>query len=294
MIKRLITLIFCLSLTSTCLAEIKIRWLSVASVIIEDGKSSILVDPDWTRPTFWQLLGVSKLMSDEELVKDELKKLGIKKVDGIFTSHSHFDHAIDAPVVARLTGAVNYVDQSSLRISNAYKDPSIKTIQIKAGETIYIGDFKVTPMKREHAKIGIIGMHFLPGEVPEDFDFGFWQYKTGDTWFYLIEHPEKTILLDQGSASHLHLMTRRPPKVDVLIQGIANRESNEVFVSGYLKEFKPSVFIPLHFDNFFKKFDSKNLGRLFGIKLEELLEYIQKELPQTQVINPEYGKEVVI
>lgn len=293
MIKRLATIIFCLSLTSTCLAEIKIRWLSVASVIIEDGNSSILVDPDWTRPNLWHVLGISKLTSNEKLVSSELEKLGIKKVGGIFTSHSHFDHAIDAPIVARLTDAINYVDQSSLLISNAYKDPKIKTLLIKAGEPIQIGNFKVTPMLREHAKIGAIGMHFLPGPVPSDFDFGFWQYYTGDTWFYLIEHPEKTILLDQGSVSHYDLMTTKPVKVDVLIQGIANRESDQEFVSGYLKIFKPSVFIPLHFDNFFKDFDSENLGQLFGVNLEELLTHIKKEYPKTKVINPRYGEVII-
>ncbi|MFY7994456.1 MAG: MBL fold metallo-hydrolase [Bacteriovoracaceae bacterium] len=293
MIKRLFVLIFSLILSSSALAEIKIRWLSVASVIIEDGDSSILVDPDWTRPNLFHVLGFSKLVSNEGLVKAELEKLQIKKVSGIFTSHSHFDHAIDAPIVARLTDAINYVDESSLRISNAYKDPRIKTMLIKAGSEIPIGKFKITPMKREHAKIGLIHMHFLPGPVPEDFDFGFWQYKTGDTWFYLIEHPEKTILLDQGSASHINLMTTKPLKVDVLIQGVANRENDQAIVTGYLKEFRPSVFIPLHFDNFFKEFDGENLGRLFGIKLDPLLELIHQEYPQTKVINPHYGEVII-
>lgn len=293
MIKRLFTLIFCLTLTSTCLAEIKIRWLSVASVIIEDGESSVLVDPDWTRPNLWQILGMSKLTSNEELVKSELEKLGIKKVDGIFTSHSHFDHAIDAPIVARLTNAVNYVDESSLRISNAYKDPRIKTITIKSGEAIQLGKFKLTPMKREHAKIGVIGMHFLPGPVPTDFDFNFWDYHTGDTWFYLIEHPEKTILLDQGSISHLDLMTTKPEKVDVLIQGIANREDDAGFAAGYIKTFRPSVFIPLHFDNFFKDFDAQNPGELFGVEVDRLLTLLKKEYPQTRVIKPVYGEVII-
>jgi L-ascorbate metabolism protein UlaG (beta-lactamase superfamily) len=293
MIKRLFVLIFSLILSSSALAEIKIRWLSVASVIIEDGDSSILVDPDWTRPNLFHVLGFSKLVSNEGLVKAELEKLQIKKVSGIFTSHSHFDHAIDAPIVARLTDAINYVDESSLRISNAYKDPRIKTMLIKAGSEIPIGKFRITPMKREHSPIGLIHMHFLPGPVPEDFDFGFWQYKTGDTWFYLIEHPEKTILLDQGSASHINLMTTKPLKVDVLIQGVANRENDQAIVAGYLKEFRPSVFIPLHFDNFFKEFDGENLGRLFGIKLDPLLELIHQEYPQTKVINPHYGEVII-
>ena len=293
MIKRLFALIFCLSFSTISSAEIKIRWLGVASVIIEDGESSLLMDPDWTRPDLWQVIGLSRLVSNEKLVKSELDKLKIKKVSGIFTSHSHFDHAIDAPLVAKLTDAVNYVDESSLIISNAYKDPRIKTMLIQAGRPIQIGQFTVTAMKREHAKIGAIGIHFLPGSVPKDFDFNFWDYKTGDTWFYLIEHPEKTILLDQGSASHVDLMVKIPAKVDVLIQGVANRENDDLFMKGYLTAFRPKIFIPIHFDNFFKDFNQNDLGELFGVKLDELLTKIRDGHPQTKVIRPVYGEVII-
>ncbi len=294
MIKRLCALIFGIFLSSHCLAEIKIRWLSVASIYIEDGESSIMFDPDWTRPRVIHALGLSELRSDTKLVQSELEKLNIKSANAVFTSHSHFDHAIDAPIVARLTNAINYVDQSSLRISNAYKDPRIKTQLIKSGESIQIGRFQVTPMKREHSEIGILGMHFLPGEVPKDFNFNFWDYRTGDTWFYLIEHPERTILIEQGSATHLDLMTKIPEKVDVLIQGIANRENDEVFISGYLTRLKPKIFIPLHFDNFFKDFDPESMGELFGIKTDSLLENIEQTIPEVRATKPKYGEVIIL
>ncbi len=290
MFKSLITLIFCFSLIPHAFAEIKVRWLTVASVIIEDGESAILVDPAWTRPTLLNALGLSRLKSDEKLVESELKKLNITKVDGIFTSHQHFDHSLDAPVVARLTGAVNYVDENSLLISNAFKDPRIKTKMISDNGIIEIGKFKITTMKREHAAIRAMGTKFLPGAVPADFDFGFWQYHEGQTWFYLIEHPEKNILLDQASESRPDLIAGKTKKIDVLIQGIANRESDKVFLDGYLKIYNPSVFIPLHFDNFFKQFDGKDPGRLYGVKFEEILGKIKKEFPQTKVIDPVYGE----
>ena len=271
-------------------SAVQVRWLSVASVLIEDGESKILFDPDWTRPNLLQMLNLSRLTSDEELVLKELKRLKVNAIDGIFTSHSHFDHGIDAPIVARITNAVNYVDESSLRISNAYKDPRIKTLMIPADGVIQIGKFKITAIKRDHAEIGAIMMKFLPGEVPKDFDFRFWDYHEGQTWFYVIEHPEMSILIDQGAHCHSELIPKEMKSFDVLIQGVANRKSDQDIIKGYLTQYRPKIFIPVHFDNFFKDFNFEDESELFGVHLDELLGLIRKELPQVKVIKPKYGE----
>lgn len=290
MFKSLFAFIFAFFFSSNAQAIVQARWLSVAAVIIEDGESKIMFDPDWTRPNFFQILGVSRLVSNEELVKTELGKLGLRKVDGIFTSHSHFDHAIDAPIVARLTDAVNYVDESSIKISNAYKDPRIKTISIPQDGVIQIGKFKITAIKRSHFKIRAIGFKFLPGPVPDDFDFNFWQYNEGQAWMYVIEHPEKTILLDQGSESHVSLLPKTLTRVDALLQGVSNRGTDKRFVSGYTKQLRPSLFIPLHYDNFFKDFDPVDKSELPGVRLNDILDLVKKTVPDIKVIRPEYGK----
>lgn len=268
---------------------VSIRWMTVASVVIDDGKTRLLFDPAWTRPGIKHWLNWEKLKSDEQLVKSILNKNGLEKIDAVFASHSHFDHVLDAPMVAKLTGAVFYTDQSSERIARAYKDERIRTISLRAYEKIRVGDFLITPLERKHSQILHL-FDFLPGPVPADMDLSFWDYHAGDTWFFLIEHPEGNILMDQGSTPYVDSLKKYTKKVDVLLQGIANRENDEVILEGYLKAYRPQFFIPLHFDNFFLDFNNGEESEMPGIKLEQFLGKMKKAYPSVKTDRPKYGK----
>ena len=274
-------------------ARVEMRWLTVASILLDDGETKILFDPMYTRAGILNWLNLKKLTSDEALVKTELDKLGLQKIDAVFASHSHFDHVIDAPVVAKLTGAVFYVDKSSERVAKAFKSPLIKTQRVTALRAIQIGKFKVTPIVRTHSPIKF-GYHFLPGEVPVDFNFGMFDYHVGDTWFYYITHDDGKILLDQGSAPFLDKAKSLTDSVDVLIQGVANRKEDSVVIDGYPKELKPKIFIPTHFDNFFFDFDPEGTSELPGIKLDRILAGMRAAYPEMEVIKPKYGEKIVI
>lgn len=272
-------------------ATVKAKWLTVSSLVIDDGKTRILFDPAWTRPGMLHLMNLSAFKSDESLVKSILQKNEIEKLDAVFASHSHFDHVMDAPMVSKLSGAVFYVDESSERIAIAYKDPKIRTIRLIPSKQIRIGDFLVTPLPRVHSKLLHL-FNFLPGSVPKDTELSFWDYHVGDTWFYLIEHPELTILLDQGSESNLETLRPSVKQIDVLIQGIANRKSDQTIVDGYAKVLKPRQFIPVHFDNFFAEFSEGEEGLLPGIRLEDLLGEMKRAYPAMSVDRPLYGKSI--
>lgn len=272
---------------------VKATYLTVASVALDDGKTRLLFDPAWTRPGVMHVLGFKKLVSDESLVSSILKKNNLEKVDAVFASHSHFDHVIDAPMVSKVAGAIFYTDESSERLAKAYKDPAIKTTRMKAYEKIKIGDFTITPLEREHAKILHL-FYFLPGPVPENTDLSFWDYHVGNTWFYLVEHPEGTIVVDQGSNPFVDTLKMHTDKVDVLIQGVANRKDDDSILNGYVKSFIPKVFIPLHFDNFFVDFNDGGESSLPGVKLQDVLSKLKKAYPTMKVDKPLYGKPITV
>ena len=284
---------FLLMQVSIAWAKVEMRWLTVASVLIEDGETRILFDPMFTRPGILNWLNLKNMTADEELIAQELKHLGIDKLDAVFASHSHFDHVVDAPIVAKLTGAVFYVDKSSERIARAYNDPTIKTDRITALRPIYVGDFKITPVVRTHSPLKL-GFHFLPGEVPLDFRFGFYDYHIGETWFYYITHPHGKILVDQGSFPFLDKARGLTESVDVVIQGVANRRTDEVLIEGYPKHLRPKIFIATHFDNFIFDFDRAGNSDLPGIQLGRLLNKLKGAYPGMKVLKPEYGKKIVL
>lgn len=249
----------------------------------------------FTRAGLKHWLFLSKLKSDEELVAEIIKEQQLEKLSALFASHSHYDHVIDAPIFSKLTGATFYVDESSERVARAYKEPKIKTQRFVNLEKIQIGKFTITPIIRTHSPIRLFDFDWLPGPVPTDFDFGMFDYHVGDTWFYYIEHPDGKILVDQGSEPFIEKLKPFTSKVDVVIQGIANRKSDDAILKGYVAVLKPSVFIPTHFDNFFFGFDPKaEISYLPGVHMPELMEKLKTAYPQMSVVSPVYGTKIEV
>lgn len=294
---KILILTSCLFLSLSQLqAKVEVRWFSVASLLLEDEETQILFDPMFTRAGFKHWLMLSPFKSDAALVSQVLRENNLVKIQGIFASHSHYDHVIDAPEVSRLSGAPFYVDENSHIIAKAYQDPKIQTIRIETDKKIKIGKFTITPIKRKHSPIRLINMEWLPGPVPKDFNFGFYDYHVGDTWFYYIEHPNGKILVDQGSEPFMKEIKIYTDKVDVLIQGIANRSGDEAILEGYTKELQPQMFIPTHFDNFLFGFhpEEKEISYLPGIKMKELMDKMKARHPQVKIEMPVYGQKIEV
>lgn len=265
----------------------------MSSVVIDDGKTRILFDPAWTRPKLSHWLGFSSLTSDEKLVSDILSKNQLNKIDAVFSSHSHFDHVVDAPMVSKLTGAIFYTDESSERIARAYNEPKVRTIPVTSGKEIRIGEFLITVIGREHSKL-FQKIDFLPGAVPEGTNLNFWDYHVGDSWFYIIKHPDGIILVDQGCESHVSEALKVTPNVDALLQGFASRKDNASILNGYVNTYKPKVYVPLHFDNFFADFSEGNEGDLPFVKFDSMMSELKKAYPTMKVDRPLYGKPITL
>lgn len=174
-----------------------------------------------------------------------------------------------------------YADKNMRIIADAHNFP----LKIKALESVQVGEFKITPIEREHSKI-ISLFEFLPGPIHQDFNFNFWDYKVGSTWVYLIEHPKGNILIDDSVGFIPKLNT----KIDVLFQGVANRESDEEVLSGVMKAYPPRLFIPIHFDNFFADLREKEPLLIPGVDLEGLSNKMKDVYPTLKFHTPVFGK----
>lgn len=293
---KILILMICFFLPlSQALSKVEVRWFTVAAILLEDDETQIFFDPMFTRADLSHWLKLSQLKSNETLVSGIIKEHGLDKIQALFASHSHYDHSIDAPIVAKLTGATFYVDESSERIAKAYKDPAIKTVRFENLKPIKVGKFTITPIKRVHSPIRLIDFEFLPGPVPVNFNFDFYDYHVGDTWLYFIDHPEGKILLDQGSEPYIEKLKPFTKDAGVVIQGIANRKSDEAIIEGYVKHLNPQMFIPLHFDNFFFGFDPKSeMSYLPGINIKGMMEKLKKTYPAKKVLEPRYGEKITL
>lgn len=98
----------------------EMRFLGVSSFLIRDGNSTLMIDGFISRP---QATFIRPIQPEIDIVKNRLVQSGIglapscdqdapaySKLDTIVALHGHFDHALDTPLIAALTGATLVAD----------------------------------------------------------------------------------------------------------------------------------------------------------------------------------------
>lgn len=261
--------------------SLEARWLGVAGLMITDGKTTLFFDPVFTKPTFKHWLFGQKFLSNKTLVEKRLKEINVEKAQGLFCSHTHFDHAVDASMVASLTGATIYGGPSLKNLVTSQIE-KIAFKNIVDHEQIKIGLFTVQANRREHSPI--FGRYkFLQGEINENFKSKFYQYKEGETWNFYVEHPEGNILIDQGSRYSENTKSILG-KVSVHFVGVANKLSLKDLVENNIAKVGAKKVFPLHFDFFLFQSNFLERMRLPGTGLNQIGPYLKKISPNQDFI----------
>ncbi len=242
-------------------SSFKATYLGASSIVITDGKTTILTDGFITRPSIYSLI-FTQIKSDKELIKKTLQKINVKKIDAIITLHSHHDHAMDSAQVALQTGAFVVGSNSTATIAKAQYFYKIKTIKDK---TIFqIGDFKLTIIPSRHTIVGkylskLVGI----GEtITDDFKSPayFTKYKESKTYALHIEHKKGNIFIN--ASTNFLKNSLDDYKAHTVFLGIANLAKNtKKFQEEYFKEvvlkLKAKRVIPIHWDDFTKDINSE-------------------------------------
>lgn len=247
--------------------ELTFQWLGNSTVLISDGKDSIMTDGWFTRLPMSEVL--SGLVTDMDTVKRSLARAEVDQLSAIIPIHSHYDHVMDTPAVAELTGAVLFGSESSANVGRGWGLPEEQIIVVGDKGTQQFGDFNVTLLRSKHfvyvpTAIGahmhernaMVREHVGPGSVIEEpivQPMGLLDYSEGGAYAILIEHPQATILIN-GSAGYVKDLLRGI-KADVLFLGVAGiAVQTEEYQQDYWREVvemtEPSVIIPVHWDSF--------------------------------------------
>lgn len=266
-------------------------WFGVTALLLSDGEHTVMVDPFFTRPTGLLNMAFNReIAPDEALIKQWLDKAGIKKLDAVLVSHSHFDHAMDAGVVARLTGASLLGSQSTANIGRGAGLPESQIQVIKSGEAVHRGPFTLTFIESKHA--GATG-GAPTGDIVEALrpPFHYLDYRQGGTYSILIEHPLGTVL-HHGSAGFVpgELKGRH---ADVVFLGIALLPSD---LNAYLGEIVDAVgakkIIPVHWDDFTRPLDQPLLPFPVVVHLDRFFADMERLRPDLQVQTLEVNQPV--
>jgi len=220
-----------------------VQWLGTAGFALTCEGTTILTDPFVTRTPMAHVLR-QPLASDPALV-DRF----VPRADAVLMGHTHFDHAVDAPQVARRDGCKVYGSASMTHLMGIH-GLADQAVTVEPGTAYEIGPFVVRFVRSVHSKL-LLGMKIIgDGEITCESTDGLVQsaYCCGQVFGIHIE-VAGTSLYHMGSCDLLD--DAGIPECEFFLAGIAGRGSTPKFWSRILSRVKPRVLIPHHHDNFF-------------------------------------------
>jgi len=267
-------------------------WFGTTAVLLSDGEHAVMVDPFFTRPPgFINLLTNQPIAPNQTVIKHWLDSAGIKKLDAVLVSHSHYDHAMDAGVVAKLTGAELLGSPSTAFIGLGSGLTVTQTRVIKPEQAMKYGPFTITFIRSQHA--GATGGAPLGDiETPLVPPARYLDYKQGGTYVILVQHPRGSVLFHSSAGFADAELEGR--KADVVFLGIALRGD----LQSYLRETVDAVgatrVIPTHWDDFTLPLDQPLQPFPIGIRLNAFFDDMAVLRPKVKVQTLEVGRRVVL
>ena len=244
--------------------NIQLTYGGTNCLLLRKGQSALLVDPHFTRPTFFSLLG--KIAPSPDRIQAGLAQLGVRDLSGILLTHTHYDHALDAVETVRQTGAPFFGSPSAAQLAIGGGLAPDLFHEVLQGEAIEVGDFAVRFLPSQHiqfpAPLSRLASSADPIPRPLTPPTWFWEYRCGEVNAILVDR-----VLIFGSAAFIN-GAYRGWEVDTVVLGIGGLGLRP---SSYLETLYRETVVASgarqvlisHWDNFFRpsQTDLRPLGR---------------------------------
>ena len=258
---------------------LEIEWLGVAGYRLTFEGRSLLLDPYFSRVPLSSVIRREPALPDAALI-ERMLPAGLE-VEGILVGHTHFDHAVDAPAIARRHGCAAY-GSSSLASLMRLHGLAEQCVDVEPHRPYELGPFTVTFIPSRHSKL-LLGLAVpYAGELTcEHLDsLSPAAYKCGQVWGIRIEVAGVS-LYHQGSAD---LIDDEIPTggVDVFLAGIAGRSFTRDYWTRILRRLDPGVVVASHYDDFFRPLDAP-MGFSLNVNLSSFPEEVAAVSPDIGV-----------
>lgn len=292
--KKLLLIFTILFFASTSFADLKVTWFGTTCVLVSDGETSLFFDPFITRPSIWDFITFKGFDSDKENLTKWLPKVESDKIKAVFVSHTHYDHVLDLPEILKRTKARAY---GSFSVQNLVEGAGLKksrAIRTNEGGLHSVGKFTVKVLKGSHPP-HFMGYMFMSGRIekPLKLPASGYSFKKDEEFAFYIQHPEGNILFHPSGNTSLTPIKASALKADLVLLGIAKRDSTEGLLNKVVAPTEAKTVIPLHYDNFFKPLDEP-LTHLYGVNLKEFNKTLFEKSPLVKVVRLGFGKSFVL
>src|SRR5687768_995112 len=267
---------------------VRLTWLGTAGFIVETPKTTLLVDPFITRPPISRLV-MRRLVPDDLAIGRHLPR----RVDAVLCGHSHYDHVLDAPRIAKLNNAKLVGSTSTCAWGRAEGLPEAQLVQVPGeGAIERFGDVEIRFVASRHAKSPFGGVPFPGAMTSTPRGPGhFWDYKMGGAFGLLIKAPGVTAY-HNGSADLIDAALSGE-RADVLIASLALRKRTENYVERLVTALGPKLVVPTHHDAFFAPLE-RGLHLLPRIDVEGFVSEVFLRSPKARVITPDYEEPICV
>lgn len=231
-----------------------ITYLGTTTLLFDDGVDQIMFDCHVTRPSLGRYL-FGTLYTDPVVADRVIGQFRIDRLKGIFISHSHHDHVLDAPYFAKQCHANIYGSPSALNVARGGSISEDKLFSFQDQMEYEIGSFSISVLPSIHSKA-----HWYNDDLGQTIDTPLIQpakkkaFKEGGSFDFYFTHHGKHYLIRpsynfwEGQLDGID--------TDVLFLGVGglsrdSKERQNKFFYETLDRTHPQLVIPLHWDNFF-------------------------------------------
>jgi len=235
---------------------VTVRYMGNTNLLISDGTTTLLTDGWFSRPSTSELL-FGKIGPDMDAISEAMSKGVIADVAAVIPVHSHYDHAMDSPEVARRTGALLVGSESTANIGRGWGLPEEQIRVVGSEEPIRFGEFTVTLIKSQHFQFPDPDMAAAALEDPVITEplippVSALDYKMGGAYSIHVAHPLGTFLL-QGSAGYV-TGALDEYRADVVILGVGGvaaqtRSYQQDYWEQIVRVVRPDRVFPVHWDS---------------------------------------------
>jgi L-ascorbate metabolism protein UlaG (beta-lactamase superfamily) len=238
--------------TKPSASGVDMRFIGTSGVVLADGETTLVIDGFVTRPSLWQVL-TTRVTPDADRVRKVSARTGVSRLDAVMVTHSHYDHAMDAPEWVKQAGGEVWGTASTRQIARA---EGVKAVRIVSPEDdIRVGRFDVRFFQLDHGP-----PEKMRGVITEDFTVPAraTDYKTGGGLGFYFTHGSCRILAVPSAGKAHADLSQYPADVILLSIGQLGLQSPD-HIRRYWRDTVVAsgarLVIPVHWDDFSRSLD---------------------------------------
>ncbi|HEX5540887.1 MAG TPA: MBL fold metallo-hydrolase [Micromonospora sp.] len=266
------------------------RWLGTAGWRIDIGDRTVLVDPYLSRFDTGLFAGGFNPATEPVVDVDAIASQ-VDRAEAVLVTHTHWDHFIDVPHIARTTGARVFGTLTAYHLGLAYGVPAGQLSTVKGGEVLDFGAYTVEVISSLHSRNAAHSVLFpgvrvsepaLPATVAD--------LPEGDTLAFQVRVMNGPAVFFMGASDFVerNLAGLSP---DVAMIALQSSTATHDYVPRLMAALDyPKIVVPVHWDNF--EVPLQNPPRVEPTdrqRLDALIREVRRVSSRTRVIIPEYG-----